>query len=36
MSDCNISYTEAMSMDLEDLMEANAALDIKASEGGRK
>ncbi len=40
MSECNISYSEANSMDIDDLLEANAALDIKMEqlkrEGGRK
>lgn len=39
MSDCNISYTEASQMDVDEIAEANAALDIKNEQmkkGGRK
>lgn len=42
MSDCGISYSDASNMDWEEILEANAALDIiieqseKPKKGGRK
>jgi len=36
LSDSNISYTEASNMDEEEIMEANAALDIKQEEMKKK
>lgn len=38
MSDCNISYEEAFNMTVDEVMEANAALDFKLKqlEGSKK